>query len=277
MVDNNVTSSDIDSKDSFLNAVVVSVETFKNDGSGKCKIEDPDIAKLAIPSASSTVTESQAATDSLEFEDESESISLISASGRIRRISANNIPSNKKALNVIQRLKSEIAILNNELEKTNIIDITLLEEKLRKSMQEINRLKISNIELRNRNQLLQSELYELKYHNIKPKQNKKNNEVATVRTLETKSRVYMRNKYDQKLPYSSDESDYQDTNDIISSPTTTQNLLSSFVKNEPEDDNHSLTRSVIETSDGNIDKDSNTNLVAASYQDIEINEVRKHP
>jgi predicted nuclease with TOPRIM domain len=65
----------------------------------------------------------------------------------------------RKAMNIINSLKSEKIMLQNALERVNVEDITLLKTKLRQSNIEINTLKQRNTELKDRVQILEEKLF----------------------------------------------------------------------------------------------------------------------
>ena len=100
-------------------------------------------------------------TGAMSISDEaSDLLSVLSANGTRRK--AHAATAVKKAAVVIQKLKTDVAVLKEALDKSNMTDIGMLEDKLRRSSNETTKLKSLGNEMRSRIQLLEEELYHLR-------------------------------------------------------------------------------------------------------------------
>ena len=123
-----------------------------NDVVGRIRVSEKGDVDVRSPS---TETEKE-----LSVSDEaSDLLSILSANGTRRKGHAG---SHKASALVIQKLKTDVAVLKAALEKSNMSDIDMMKDKLRRTTNETTKLRSVNNEMRSRISLLEEELYQLR-------------------------------------------------------------------------------------------------------------------
>ena len=119
----------------------------------------------------------------------SDLLSILSLNGTRRK---GHGGSHKASAMVIQKLKTDVAVLKAALEKSNMSDIDMMEDKLRRTTNETTKLKSVNNELRSRISLLEEELYHLR-NNVTTgtlqKSNEKTSNLTTTSTITTSTTI----------------------------------------------------------------------------------------
>ena len=126
-----------------------------NDSAGRIRAVEKGDVDVRSPS---TETEKE-----MSVSDEaSDLLSILSANGTRRKGHAGAAGSHKASALVIQKLKTDVAVLKAALEKSNMSDIDMMEDKLRRTTNETTKLRSVNNEMRSRISLLEDELYQLR-------------------------------------------------------------------------------------------------------------------